>query len=191
MTRLGGFAVLAIAVISCWSCSNSTAVKVSDQSTVQDQSEIYKIFLTEWIGTEHKPLNVSRTAEPPSTVDIKDFSECAVSGTEWTPPSSASDITSQIRQVPFVQPVDSESWKPEDPADLIARGHSVKSAVDSGISHGLMTLSTVVFDTKRHIAALNYSFVCGGLCGNGGTALFMKTSHGWSRSKKRCRSWIS
>ena len=40
--------------------------------------------------------------------------------------------------------------------------HSIKSAFDTG----LFTLSEIAFDREHRRAAVNYSFVCGGLCGN-------------------------
>jgi len=191
MRRTGTLAFLAIVAIGSWSCGNSMSVDTGAQSATQDQSEIYKIFLTQWVGTEQKPMNVSRTAETPSPADMKDFAECAAPGTRWATPAPATDITGQINQLPYVRPTAPETWKPQDPQSLMAHGQSVGSAVDSGFSHGLMTLSAVVFDTTHHTAALKYSFVCGGLCGNGGTVIFIKTSHGWARSKKECGTWIS
>lgn len=191
MTQAKILVVLAMAAIGSWSCSNSVNVKTGTPSAMQDQSEIYKVFLTQWVGTEQKPINVSRKAEPLSSDDMKDFTECAGSGTRWVLPAPASDITDQISQLVYVRPMSAETWKPQDPGDLVAHGQSVGSAVDSGFSQGLMTLSTVVFDHTRHTAGLKYSFVCGGLCGSGGTVLFKKTSHGWARSKKECGTWRS
>lgn len=191
MRRVVTLVFLAIAAIGSWSCDTSIAAETGAQSAVQDQSAIYKAFLDQWVGKEQKPLNVSRTAEAPSPADIKDFTDCAGSGTRWSPSTPASDITDQISQLPYVRPTAPEGWKPQDPHNLIAHGQSVSTAVDSGFSHGLMTLSTVVFDASRHTAAFTYSFVCGGLCGNGGTVIFVRTAHGWARSKKECGSWIS
>ena len=191
MRRTGTLAFLTIVAMGSLSCGNSMGVETSAQSAMQDQSEIYKTFLTQWIGTEQKPINVSRTAETPSAADMKDFTECAASSTRWATPAPANDITGQISQLSYVRPTDPKTWKPQDPQNLIAHGQSIGSSVDSGFSHGLMTLSAVVFDTTHHTAALKYSFVCGGLCGNGGTVIFIKTSHGWARSKKACGTWIS
>jgi hypothetical protein len=191
MRRAGILAFLAITTICSWSSGNSTGVNPGAQSAMQDRSEIYKSFLTQWVGTDQKPINVSRGAETLSPADMKDFTECAATGTQWETPAPTSDIAGQISQLPFVRPTAPETWKPQDPQNLMAHGQSVGSAVDSGFSHGLMTLSVVVFDRTHHIAALKYSFVCGGLCGNGGTVIFIKTAQGWARSKKECGTWMS
>lgn len=191
MRRAGTLAFLAIAAIGGWSCGNSIAVETGPQSEVQDQVEIYKVFLDQWVGKVQNPINVSRTAVAPSPSDIKDFTECAASGTRWLPPTPASDITGQISKLPYVRPTAPESWKPQDPENLITQGQPVDKAVDSGFSDGLITLSTVVFDVTHHTAAFTYSFVCGELCGSGGTIIFTKTAHGWVRSEEECGSWIS
>ena len=73
----------------------------------------------------------------------------------------------------------------------MAKGESVDSAVNAGFAHGLFTLSAVAFDDSGTIAAFNYAFTCGGLCGNGGVALMTKTAKGWVRSKHNCGGWIS
>lgn len=95
MRRTGTLAFLTIVAMGSLSCGNSMGVETSAQSAMQDQSEIYKTFLTQWIGTEQKPINVSRTAETPSAADMKDFTECAASGTRWATPAPANDITGQ------------------------------------------------------------------------------------------------
>jgi hypothetical protein len=67
----------------------------------------------------------------------------------------------------------------------------VKKAVDQGFSHALLTLSQVAFERSGQRAALNYSFVCGRLCGNGGTVLLERGPLGWVRSKAQCGMWMS
>lgn len=191
MRRTGILVFLAIASMASWSCGKSMGVEAGSQSAIQDQSEIYRAFLTQWVGTGQQPINVSRMAEGLSRADMKNLTECAASGTQWVTPAPPSDITSQLSRLSHVRPIAPKTWRPQDPQNLIAHGRPVVSAVDRGISYGLMTLSVVVFDTTRHTAALKYSFVCGGLCGNGGTVIFIKTRDGWARSKRGCGTWMS
>jgi hypothetical protein len=54
-----------------------------------------------------------------------------------------------------------------------------------------MTFSAVVFDKTHTKAAFTYSFVCGGLCGNGGAIVFEKAAAGWQRSSRQCGVWMS
>jgi hypothetical protein len=78
-----------------------------------------------------------------------------------------------------------------DPNNAIRRGQDVKIAVDAGFTAGLLTLSEVAFDKKHQHAAMSFSFVCGGLCGHGGTIVFKKENGKWKESKRQCSSWIS
>src|SRR5262245_37958182 len=66
-------------------------------NTQADVSEIYKVFLDNWVGTGRVSLNVSIRAEAPSQEDIKDFSDCAHQGMpdypRWLPAEPISDLT--------------------------------------------------------------------------------------------------
>jgi len=100
-------------------------------------------------------------------------------------------LASQLSKLAWVRVVDPATWQANDPEDLIAKGTPVDKAVDRGFSKALLTLSTVAFDVSGHFAALNYSFVCGRLCGNGGAVLFERNGHSWVRSNKQCGNWMS
>jgi hypothetical protein len=61
-----------------------------------------------------------------------------------------------------------------DPGNAIRQGEDVDNAVAAGFAAGLLTLSEVVFDKEHRYAAMNFSFVCGGLCGHAATLVFEK-----------------
>jgi len=63
---------------------------------------------------------------------------------------------------------------------------STKKAFETG----LFTLSEIVFDKQHKHAVVAYSFVCGGLCGNGNTLLLEKVGKKWKISKS-CGGWVS
>ena len=157
-----------------------------------DAKEIYAAFLTEWLGKDDAPVNVANTAVQPTQQDIAQYNEC-VSGvdTHWTAGSSDEDLKSALSSLPRINKVDPKHWRAMDPGRLIAKGQSVDAAVRAGITNGLMTLSAISFNDAHDTAMLNFSFVCGGLCGNGGTVMFKKTPKGWVRSEQRCNSWMS
>lgn len=160
-----------------------------------DTNEIYRAFLSQWKGKNDAPTNVAKTVTLPTREDIAQYNECAGDGggrrAHWTTSTTDADLRNALASLPGVHMVDPKHWQAADPGRLIAQGQSVDTAVDTGIANGLMTLSAVSFDEARSAAMFNYSFVCGGLCGNGGTVMFQKTTTGWVRSQKRCSSWRS
>lgn len=171
----------------CLGCAHQAATDTNDIA------EVYRAFIDSWTGKEKDPINVSITAKLPSNEELKQFSDCAGKGTttRWMPVESMADLGNSIGELSYVRLIDPDKWKPRDPGDAIARGQSVDSAVESGFAHGLLTLSAIAFDEPHQTAAFTYSFVCGGLCGNGGAVIFRKTPAGWVRSGNQCGGWIS
>jgi hypothetical protein len=80
--------------------------------------------------------------------------------------------------------------KENDPRRSIEDGKSIAAAVSNGFAHGLVTLSEIRFDEKHEHAIVWYGFVCGGLCGNGGTVILAKKDGVWQRGRN-CSNWIS
>jgi len=160
-----------------------------------DTKEIYTSFLKNWMGKEKGSVNVAMRSEAPSADDLKDFSECArqikADDLHWLSAKRTDDLTNSVGLLPHVRFIDPAKWKPQDPGELIAHGKSVEAAVQSGFAYGLLTLSTITFDASQEVAAFTYSFVCGALCGNGGSVIFTKSPTGWVRSEHQCGGWIS
>lgn len=160
-----------------------------------DTAQIYAAFLGGWAGKAQSPLNISKLVELPTPDEIKQYTECArEDGNErirWMKISPDRDISGILVKLPNVTWIDAKKWHAVDPGALIAKGQSVDSAVDAGISHGLMTLSAITFNQQHDVAMFTYSFRCGSLCGNGGTIMFKRSPAGWVRSKVSCGGWES
>ena len=86
-----------------------------------------------------------------------------------------------------------------DPQKLIKKaidGHEkatdkeLDKSTKKAFETGLFTLSEIVFDKLHKHAVVAYSFVCGGLCGNGNTLLLEKVGKKWKISKS-CGAWVS
>jgi hypothetical protein len=167
----------------------------SVEATSKDAQAIYKAFLDNWRGKERTSINVSKSAESPTSNDFQDYNECLKSSgtaaTTWAKSTPIVDLSGTIGHLSYVHLVDPKKWRPKDPADLISKGQSVESAVDAGYSSGLLTLSAISFNSSRSLAAFTYSFVCGELCGNGGTVIFNKVSESWLQRNQSCGGWIS
>jgi hypothetical protein len=162
---------------------------------IRDASEIYRSFLAQWMGSDGAPMNVANSAVAPTQQDIAQYNECAGHGTakniRWITGTTDVDLNSALSTLPRVKLVDPKHWQPMDPGRLIASGQSVGAAVSVGIDNGLMTLSAISFNEAHDTAMLSFSFVCGALCGHGGTVMFKKTFKGWVQSKQPCSSWMS
>lgn len=161
----------------------------------EDARAIYGAFMAQWMGKDDAPISVASTVRQPSQEDIDQYNECAGGGKgrsiHWTTGTTDADIKSALAPFDRVKLVDPKRWRAADPGELIAKGESVDVAVKHGIDGGLMTLSAISFNEAHDIAIFSFSFVCGGLCGHGGTVMFKKTSRGWVQGKEPCSSWMS
>lgn len=189
MARSQGFCV-AITVVSLFALSGtSVAADPPSASTATDAASIYKSFLSHWGG------NVSEFADVPDAESSRQFTECASEAgskaVHWAKATERLDLRQVIGKMEGVRFIDAKLWHPQDPGALMAKGESVGSAVRTGVSGGLMTLSAITFDQTYQTAAFTYSFVCGLLCGNGGIVIFQKTSKGWVQYGRSCGGWQS
>jgi hypothetical protein len=85
-----------------------------------------------------------------------------------------------------------------DPGKTIEDAHKplsdadVANAVATGFNNGLFTFSEILFNKNHTRAALQYSFVCGSLCGHGGTVILKMRDGKWVvDGNSNCGSWIS
>ncbi|AXK71238.1 hypothetical protein DWG18_02335 [Lysobacter sp. TY2-98] len=167
----------------------SPSTYAHDANREAETAKVYEAFLASWDGKSKAPLNVAASAKPLSPQDLKDISSCG--GGEWEVAETSAPLAVQLRALRQVRLIKPGELRAMDPGKLIARGVPVDEAVEKGFSHALLTLSTVTFERSGQRAALNYSFVCGRLCGNGGTVMLERTPHGWARSKTECGMWMS
>jgi len=183
------FLAVLVAVATCLGCARQTLeTPVSDGTS--DAAAIYGAFLDRWTGKDKDVLNVAITARSPTADEVKEFADCT-DKVHWTTAEPIADLSDVIGHMAYVRLTDANTWAPRDPADLMAEGQSVESAVASAFGHGLMTLSAISYDESRTMAAFNYSFVCGALCGSGGPVVFERTTSGWVEIDAQCVSWIS
>ena len=189
--------VLLVATLAL--CVEYTPAATNDHAAMaaaNEVAEIYKKFLNDWteIG-KTSSVNVAKMAQTPSPEDIKSFSICArkgaTSNSQWLPAKGIDDLGDIVGKLPYVHLVDLKEWKPDDPEDLASQKQSIESAVNASFAHGLMTVSAITFDESDKTAAFTYSFVCGSLCGSGGTVIFRRMPGGWIQSKQQCGGWVS
>jgi hypothetical protein len=153
------------------------------------QAAIYRNFLTTWNAGAKTPLNVANTTEPfsPSGDDLKgclkEFPKRHTATVHAIPAHAFDGLDILL--------VDPRLHEKRDPGDAIRTREPVDAAVNAGIAAGIFTFSEVVFNSEHTRAAFTYSFVCGGLCGNGGTIIFQHQNGKWTQEKHPCGSWVS
>jgi len=164
-----------------------------------DNLAIYRDFLSGYNNGSGAVLNVANTTEAFLNADpVSDGQKSCLSDAHITQLYSAvvHKFSADAFPADKVKLVDPDAHRGSDPEDAIRKGQSIEDAVRAGFAAGLFTFSEIVFDSTRTHAAFQYSFLCGRLCGNGGTVLYDKLpdDHGkvrWQISKKICGSWIS
>jgi hypothetical protein len=166
-----------------------------------DQVEIYRAVIRAWMSVGKEPLNVSDETFPIRVEPLLSESGCgclAGMRSEELLKSSHSFrfLTSNILvkgAVTFLSRSQQSGQVLEnDPHATMRKGLSAKDAVDNAFRNGLFSLSEILFDPDGQHAIVSYSFVCGGLCGNGGTWLFEKTGRGWTKTNLQCGGgWVS
>ena len=174
------------------------AVVTVAQQTDPDSRAIYRAVMSQYVKGESKDialrLNVANQTTPVTAEELhtscqtKPFvPDAATLGTSHS--LSAEDF--RDLPVALVDPKkQNKKVKERDPSKTIREGKSVEDALREAFQSALFTLSDVVFDKEREHAAVQYSFHCGGLCGNGATLIFHKTANGWEQDNKLlCSFW--
>lgn len=167
---------------------NAADTKIYADTT--DAAKIYTLFIDKWTGKKKSPLNIAIIADASTTDELTEFSKCT-DNSVWAPAEQIDDLSQLFVGLSYLHFVDPNKWTPNDPERLIAQGQSVDSGVRRSIDSGLLSFSAVAFNQKHTLAAFSFSFICGGLCGNGSKVIFKRTSKRWVQMDKRCGGWIS
>ena len=180
----------------------STKPTMSSTPLTTEQIAVYRAVLTDYLKGSNGALNLANVTEP-----IGESEKACLAGRDSAVIMESASVIHRIEpsvvantKIVLVDPDrQQKTIKENDPQNLIKKAiddhqkvtdeeldQSVKSAFDSG----LFELSEVVFDKGHRRAVVSYSFVCGGLCGNGNTLLLKKAGENW-KVAKRCGGWIS
>lgn len=206
--RITSFPCLSFLLISCTVMSTAqTTLASSDlnsQGLTQDQINIYRTVIADYLGKSSGKLNIRSTTELPDEEHPFYDDKCAQRiEPEKLKVSSAHNLNSVVEGHPNWLLVDGD--KQEQLVDSNDPQKLIKSAIDDhqkvteaelddsikrAFETGLFTLSEIAFDKQHQRAAVAYSFVCGGLCGNGDTLILHKTGGKW-KIVKRCGGWVS
>ncbi|QDE39788.1 hypothetical protein FIV34_11510 [Luteibacter pinisoli] len=164
-----------------------------DATTSTEAAAVYKAFLHHWMGKSHQPINVARVAEPmhPTGSDGGCEGHADIEAIIKRPAERIDDLGKVLGPDASIRYIDPSTWHPTDPQHLIQQGKSVDDAVNAGMSAALLTFSAIAFNERRDVAVFSFSFVCGGLCGNGGITVMRKKDGKWENDPRQCAHWIS
>jgi hypothetical protein len=166
---------------------------------------IYRIVLADYRKGTKDALNLADRTEPLQRSEGSSDLGC-ISGIKLADPNSAPAlhrIDSSTALGPGLVLVDpdrqQERINENDPQNLVKRAiddheqvtdKQLDDSIKRAFETGLFTLSEIAFHEGHRYAVVAYSFVCGGLCGNGKTLLLKKVGHKW-RVIKACGEWVS
>jgi len=178
---------VAVAVIG----ATGTSYAASAGAVSQDEVAIYKSVLASWFdGKPERQLVDYHLGASPSATD-PELQECT-KGLRFAGDARATQES--LVGVDFeggaIHLIDGSKWNPNDPGQAIANGKSVGAAVDEGLAHSLISFSQATFSYDGRDALVNFSMVCGSLCGSGSTIHLRKSGTQW-KEVNRCREWIS
>jgi hypothetical protein len=177
---------------------------ISKDPLTAEQIAVYRAVLVDYTQGEDTKLNIANTTEPFSMGFAVERG--CLEGFVM-PAKSASKIVHRVDAAVILNSsmvlVDADKQsdlvKKNDPANLLHRaidGHEqvgdkqLEESVKQAFAAGLFTFSEIVFNKQHTQAVLQYSFVCGELCGNGKTIVLTKVGSKWKASKM-CGSWVS
>lgn len=194
-------AVLAIGSGFCASArgqENAPKPKVSDEPLTAEQLAVYRGFFKAWFTDGPGQANLSALTEPIHEDELGYDKKCAAFDDAEAAPAEIhrfrADDLSQLGPLKL-RLLDPDKGRAEvkenDPENGMRSGKSVDDAVENGFRHGLFSLSEIRFNKQHTRAVVTYGFVCGGLCGNGGTMVMEKLSGGEWKRVRSCGGWIS
>jgi hypothetical protein len=198
------FTVIASLVISFGAVAQESAPKpkISDAPLSSEQIAVYRAVLADYLKGSQDVLNLAEVTEPFDGAESGCLRGLDTGASNRSAPVVHRMDASLVAdtKVVLVDPGRQHQRVEEnDPQKLIRKAiddhqkltdEQLDDSVKSAFASGLFTLSEIAFDKEHRHAAVSYSFVCGGLCGNGDTLLLKKVGQSW-KVAKRCGRWVS
>jgi hypothetical protein len=177
---------------------------LSSEPLTKEQIAIYSVVITDYLRGSSGKLNIARTTEPVDQAGLSFDYRCMKDGQrKVSSPLVVHNLDPLLASNPQLVLVESDRQQMQiernDPQYLLREaidGHrdvseeELDKSVKRAFEGGLFTLSEIVFDKRQLHAVVAYSFVCGGLCGNGNTVTLRKIGEKWM-IHKRCSGWVS
>jgi hypothetical protein len=172
-----------------------TAINLSHLSI--DEIAVYKAVLHQW-NSDRQTLNVANRTFPLDVASSDSSCEC-LRNLDVQNLASASHSSHYLTRDVFpegnIRLVDEDRQRKaiqtNDPHNVMAAGKTAERAVDDAFVSGFFSMTEIAFDRDHREALVSYGFVCGSLCGNGGTWLLEKVNGVWKKADRVCGGWVS
>ncbi|HWW18413.1 MAG TPA: hypothetical protein VNY81_07335 [Candidatus Saccharimonadales bacterium] len=179
-------------------------VQVSKDPLTKEQVAVYRAVLTDYLKEDKSPLNLNSETELFDRSRDSFDQGCAKGiDLETTPAPMIHELDRRVATSHGIVLVDAERQQKKiaenDPQNTIKKGvdshekvseKQLKDSVTQAFSTGLFTFSEIAFDKQHRRAVVSYSFVCGGLCGQGRTVVLKNLGQTW-KIINGCGGWIS
>jgi hypothetical protein len=180
--------------------------KVTKTPLTVDQLAVYRAVLEDFMKDSDGSLNLADKTVPLDQAGPLSDEEC-VKRLKLENSGQSAPFVHQLDQavalnskMVLVDPdLQQKKVTENDPQKLMKRAidggeqvseKEIDSSVKQAVETGLFTLSEIVFDKAHKHALVEYSFVCGELCGNGEKLVLERAGRKW-RISKRCGRWIA
>lgn len=174
--------------------------EMSNDPLTPEQIEVYRAVLKEYLKGSDGALNLANRTEPLDQSDKECFKGIGVKAASVAIIHKVDPSLVLKTKIILVDPDQQQSTiKENDPQKLLKKAidehekvtnEQLDRSVNQAFATGLFTLSEIAFDKEHRRAVVAYSFVCGGLCGNGNTLILRKMGQVW-KVVKRCGGWVS
>ena len=190
MKILSAFLMMSLCFPSLLTAQSSTTAQLSKNPLTSEQVDVYRAFLKGYLTGSDAQINLANVTSP-FQPDEGDLNGCMKGFPKNSRSIEVHKFANGFSSDNRIRLVDPSKYKTADVGDFMHKSGDLDGAVTSAINVGLLSLSEVIVDHKHHLAALNFSFQCGMLCGSGGTVVFERRQSHWSRSKRSCGYWQS
>jgi hypothetical protein len=157
-----------------------------------EQMAIYRDFLSTYIeGKLAREVNINQITAPFNVqADVAEAG--CLSGFTSAELHTAEVHTFAPDAFPGNNIVDTIKHPYRSPDEAVRRhGKWVEPSDSKGVITSIFDFSEIVFDAPHTHAVFTHSFVCGLLCGEGGTIIYEKIDGTWRPAKNTCGSWVS
>jgi len=195
--------ILSCVMISTMSlCQEEPKPTISSDSLTPEQIAIYRVVLESYRKGDKGMMNLADRTDPLQRTEGSSDQSC-MNGIRLSDSTVIHRISNAAVLGPGLVLVDPDRQQEQidknDPQNLMKRAiddhqkvtdKELEDTIKLAFETGVFTLSEIAFDRSHRQAVVAYSFVCGGLCGSGGTLLLQKVGQRW-RIKQRCGGWVS
>ena len=179
---------LSTLLLLCGCAAHGSLATSTSPSHGKDSQEIFRAVLQGWLDRNERgnSIYVAKSTYSLPKTELQKFATCANSGTAESVTLTSGPAAKIIGSIsnPRLHFINRRFWLMSDPK-------RISETIEAGRPAGIISLSSVAFNQNKSVAVLQFSLVCGTLCGYGETLVLDKTASGWAQRPQTCEAWIS